>query len=355
MILTLSSTEAMAVACVDAAGNSLQIMEISKDAARWIEEKALWAAEEAGAIARAQLEEFQAQYREAASISKITESVSETANAASEERYATSPTVCEAINTAKAWADTLTEGCGAYVKAAEKITNKISDCNGTGLNCETNEERREEIAGQIGQMFEHEDGDKLALVLDGARLFMRNDQTGYTLDPATKEETDMALDLVIGLEQNDLPRAPDGSFYDTSVPENAEKVTLWARKQLLSSIADKTLLDINSMYQPTDSGRAGLMQQLDERVNYFNSEEYLKLLSNTNDKDNLPLNWDQMSPSQKHRWNQNAPKDSKLVSSEQAIRMLGEQMAVQLRLSKLNLEINQKTATMQSLHYKMVL
>ncbi|WP_318515602.1 hypothetical protein [Photobacterium leiognathi] len=349
--LSLSS-EVSANACIDAIGNSLQIAEIAKDAAVWVEEKGMMIQQEANAIIRSQWENMQNNMREAESVSKVTESVSETANAASEERYSASPTACQAIQKATAWVNSFSENCGAYVTIAEKVTNRITDCEGTGLNCNVNRERKRDIADKLKRYFDDEDGDKLTVALDGSRLFRPANNTELTLDPADEEQTQIALDLMIGLDEKPLPRTASGSFLDPSSDADAETLNKWARSQIVESVADNALLRNHQLVKPTNGNKASLLAQLKERVDYYNSEQFIKLLTNTNDKDNLPSEWNTMTPAEKHAWNQTAPISAQVTSSEQVIRFLGEMQALQLQITHMTLEINRSNNVLLALDYK---
>lgn len=348
----LSSKQAYAVACFDPVGSSLQLTEIAKDAAVWVEEKAMMLSQEANAIIRSEWTSLQDNLRESESVSKVTESVSETANAASEERYASSPTACQAIQKAKAWANSFSENCGAYVTIAKKVTNRITDCEGTGLNCNVNKERKADIANKLKGYFDTENGDKLTIALDGSRLFQGTDNDSLTLDPADDEQTEIALDLLIGLEDHPLPRTASGDFLNPDSDADAERLNGWARQQIVQSVADNALLKNHQLLKATGDNEASLLAQLKDRVDYYNSEEFIKLLSNTNNKDALPSDWGTMTPSEKHAWNQNAPNDQKVTSSEQVIRFIGEMQALELQLAHMNLQFNHSTNVLTAMNVK---
>lgn len=357
ILSSFSSTQVHAVACVDPVGNKLQLSEIAKDAALWVEEKGMMLQQEANSIIRSEWNNIQDNLREAESVTKVTESVSETANAASEERYASSPTACQAIQKAKAWVNSFGDNCGAYVTIAQKVTNRISDCEGTGLNCNVNKDRKAEIAEQLKSYFETENGDKLTTALDGSRLFELANNNELTLDPAEKEQTEIALDLLIGLDDHPLPRTASGDFLNPDSEADAERLNSWARKQIVQSVADNALLRNHQLLKATGDNKneASLLAQIKDRVDYYNSEEFIKLLSNTNNKDALPSNWDSMSPTEKHAWNQSAPNDQKITSSEQVIRFIGEMQALELQLAHMNLQFNHSSNVLTALNVKALL
>ncbi|EGQ9239490.1 TPA: hypothetical protein I7142_18330 [Vibrio vulnificus] len=355
-LLSLSSAPAFAVVCTDPTGNFLHLEEMAKDAAIWIEEKGLYMAQMAQEKAAALYEQMRAEYNASAEISATTTSISTTQNAASEERYASSPSVCGTLSRAKGVMESLTSSCNNPVTRAvfENNQSQITDCGlgGSGLNCDRVASRRKEISGELSRAVRERNGKNLTLLLDGSKLVGLGDTPMY---PEDKAQHDLALSLLLGVEDpTDMPRRADGQMMDANIPSQARTMNQWARKHVIRSIPNGAISRVKRLYEPMPDGSMSAMDRLEEQVNYFNSEQFIKLLSNTNNKDNLPSNWAELSPEQKHDWNQNADIDEKIVSSEQVVRMLGEMEALSLRLGFLTLEAQLSTNTLAAMQLKVM-
>ena len=353
-ICSLASAPALAVVCTDPTGNMLHLEEMAKDAAIWVEEKSMYIAGMTQDKAISYYEMLRGEYNASASISATTTAISTTQNAASEERYATSPSVCGTLARAKGVMESLTNTCSNPVTKAvfENNQSQITDCGngGSGLNCNRVEKRRSQIASEISAAVKERDGKDLMLLLDGSKLVGLGDTP---MHPDDKEKHDLALSLLLGVEDpKDMPRRADREMMNPNVPSQARAMNQWARKHVLRSIPNGAISRVKKLYDPQPDGTMSTMDRLEEQVNYYNSEQFIKLLSNTNNKDGLPSNWEQLSPSQKHDWNRKASVDKKLVSSEQVIRMIGEMEGLSLRLQYLSLEAQISTNTLTAMQLK---
>lgn len=339
-----------AATCTDPSGNALHIQEMMKNAAMWAEEKSLQVAEIAQEKATSLYETLRAEYNASATISATTTAISSTSNAASEERYSTSPSACASFTRAKSILNSLTDSCDNPISAAvfENNQAQITDCGhgGTGLNCGRVAKRRGEITSHIVEAIKEKDGDVLLNVLNGGALLGLGDSPMQVSD---EEDHQLAMSLLLGVEDMPaLPRLADGSLPKASDLNSSREMSQWARRHVLRSIPNTALADIHRLYAPQKDGSASTMAQIEDQVNYYSSEEFIRLLSNTNDKSQLPSNWNELTPAQKHDWNNSAPTNKKLTSSEQVLRMLGEMEALSLRLqfmsAEASLSINALTA-----------
>ncbi|CCO46826.1 conserved exported hypothetical protein [Vibrio nigripulchritudo SOn1] len=349
------TSHAGAVVCTDPTGNSLHIQEMAKDAALWAEEKSMWVSGMASDKALSIYETMKNEYFASASISSQTTAVSSTANAAAEERYATSPSACETFTRVKAFADSFETTCENPVTEAmfEHTQAQIADCGvgGSGLNCGRVDSQRSLVTNKLAAAIDEQDGDKLVLMLDGAQLLGLSDSP---MRPENNEENAVAFALLLGMDEpKNLPRNANGTLPDGTDKHSSKRMSDWATEHVYRSVANSALTKVKQMYEPTGDGKASLMAQLKERVDYYNSPDFLKLLTNTNDKRNLPSNWDMLTPAQKHDWNQNAPADQQLVSSEQVLRMLGEMKMVSLQLEYLTLESAYTNTSLNALQLKL--
>ncbi|MGD8116831.1 hypothetical protein [Vibrio sp. TRT 29B02] len=351
----LFTSQASAVVCTDPAGNALHIQEMLKDAALWAEEKSMWVAGMASDKALSIYETMKNEYFASANISSQTTAVSSTANAASEERYATSPTACETFTRVKAFADSFDNVCENPVSKAmfEHTQAQITDCGvgGSGLNCGRVAKQRGIVTNKLATAINEKDGDALVLMLDGAQLLGLSD---IPMQPDNRDENAVAFALLLGMDEPvNLPRNADGSLPDGTDKHSSKRMSDWATGHVYRSVANSALTKVKQMHEPTPDGKASLMAQLKERVDYYNSPEFLKLLTNTNDKDQLPSNWEMLSPAQKHDWNRKASADKKLVSSEQVLRMLGEMQMLSLQLEYFTLESAYTNTSLNALQLKL--
>ncbi len=351
------SFNANAVVCVDAIGNSLQMEEMASSAARWIEEKASWASQLAQDKALSVYENMQSDLRASNEISAVTTSVSSTSNAHAEERYLTSPSACKSVRGAKALIESWASNCGASSSSELDVENhinaKIIDCqNGSGLHCDALKNKRNAITNRLVSAVENQDGEDLALMLDGGVVLGVG--TGV-MTPANQQAHDDALALILGVDDTQsLPRTLDGSLATSNDPNAVKRTTEWAAKRTVESIANKALIDVNNLYKHTN-GKQSIMAQLEEQVKYYNSEEFLKLLTNTNDKSNLPSDWGTMHPEAKFEYLKTVPDDQKIVSSEQVKRMHAEMMSLQLILTFLNTKTNVTSTSLIALQNKVLI
>ncbi|MBF4438125.1 hypothetical protein ERJ77_27305, partial [Vibrio anguillarum] len=192
------SQSAWSVVCVDAIGNGLQLEEMASSALRWAEEKSALLAEYTQNEALSYLDNMKAEYRASAQISAITTSTSTTANAASEERYAASPSACGTLARAKAFVAGVTTCDDPIVEnSIQARLNRIADCSthGSKLNCNKVSERRNEIAQVIVKAVNERDGDTLVAVLDGGVNF---GLTQEVMSPENQALNDAAFDLILG-------------------------------------------------------------------------------------------------------------------------------------------------------------
>ncbi|MCG9578605.1 hypothetical protein L1D14_20515 [Vibrio tubiashii] len=351
----LFSPHSLAVVCTDPSGNMLHIQEMLKDAAMWGEEKAILAAEMAQEKAMSLWETSRSEYNASAQISATTTAISSTSNAAAEERYTSSPSACDSFVRAKALLGSMTDSCDNPVTKAlfENNQSQIVDCGvgGTGLNCGRVDKERSRIANALSDAVSERDGNALLTMLDGGKLI---GLSASPMQPTDKEKHDLAMSLLLGVETpRNLPRLADGTLPNGNDKHSAKLMSDWAREHVLRSVPNAALSRIKGMYDPTEGGQASLMAQMEERVMYYSSERFLKLLTNTNDKD-LPSNWDMLTPEQKHEWNRNAAQDKKMTSSEQVIRMLGEMESVSLQLQYFTLESTLSTNALQALTLKAI-
>lgn len=355
--LALSSvwcSQTYAVVCTDPSGNALHIQEMLKDAAMWAQEKSIYMAEMAQDKALSIWSASQSEYNSSAIISSTTTAVSQTQNASAEERYATSPSACESFSRAKSVLESMTSSCENPVTQAvfQNNQSQIVDCGngGSGLNCGRVDAERKKIASALSLAITEQDGNKVINMLDGSKLLGMG---SMPMHPSDKESHDIAMSLLLGVETpKNIPRLADGSLPDSANSNGARTMSNWARDQIIRSIPNAALARVKSLYDPKEDGSASTMAQLEDRVNYYSSEEFIKLLTNTNDKSQLPSNWNTLTPEQKHEWNLNAEMDEKLVSSEQVLRMLGEMESVSLQLSLMQLESTHSINGLEALQLK---
>ncbi|RYU63828.1 hypothetical protein [Aliivibrio finisterrensis] len=342
VIIALSfSFKANAVVCIDAIGNALQLEEMVSSAARWVEEKSAWAAEYAQENALAEFEDMQSEYRASAEISAVTTSVSSTANAHAEERYIASPSACSAIQGAKALYDSFSANLCAEDESKVAVESlelsKITDCGvgGSGLHCGALKKKRESISSRLVSAVNEKDGESLAAMLDGGTVLGVGDGV---MSPDKQQAQDDAFALILGVEDTkSLPRRLDGSLATNDDPHAIAATTQWARQHALESIPNSALKRIKGLYDHQD-GKKSIIAQLEERVQYYNSEEFLKLITNTNSKDSLPADWGTMHPEAKFSYLQTLPSSEQPVSSEQVTRMIAEMISLQLALDFLTTE-----------------
>ena len=353
-LLSITCSPAYAVTCIDPSGNALHIQEMLKDAAMWAEEKKMIISEMTQDKALSIWESMKAETNASAIISTMTTAVSTTSNAAAEERYATSPSACDSFARAKSVLESFTDSCENPVTQAvfENNQAQIVDCSngGTGLNCGRVAKQREHIASTLTGAIREKDGAKMLNLLDGSKLFGLSDMPMQVEDA---ESHDIAMSLLLGVEEPvNIPRNADGSLPSSDNENSARTMSNWARAQIVRSIPNAAIARIKALYDPKEDGSASTLAQLEDRVNYYSSEEFIKLITNTNDKSKLPSNWDTLTPEQKHEWNLEADTDQKIVSSEQVLRMLGEMESVSLQLSYMTLESTLSTNTLQALLLK---
>lgn len=354
LIFTLTSSPAFAAVCTDPTGNALHLQEMAKDAAIWVEEKSMYIASMTQEKAISLYEMMRQEYMQSAEISATTSAISTTQNAASEERYSASPSACESFKRVKGYLNSMTSTCDNPLTKAvfENNQSQITDCGGggSGLNCDRVQTRRQEIASEINNAVRDKDGSKLLNILDGSKLL------GLSDAPMTKDkahEHDLALSLLLGVEEpSDFPRLANGDMLDPSTTSGSVGVSTWARGHIMRSVPNAAIARIKRLNEPQSDGSASQMDMLKEQVNYYNSEQFIKLLTNTNDKGGLPSNWEQLTPAQKHDWNRLANTDRKMTSSEQVIRMLGEMEALSLRLNFMQLESANSTNALTALQLK---
>lgn len=350
------SHSALAVVCTDATGNALQLEEMASSAGRWIEEKGMWAAELAQEHALTLYENVKAEINAANEITAVTTSISSTANAHATERYLTSPSACSTMRGAKALLDSLSNSnCkdDEYKSVAKHLAQRIRDCqNGTGLHCDDMGRRREAITSRIVKAVEDQDGETLMGMLDGAVVLGVGDEIMHP-DDAQKNED--ALALLLGVSDTEtLPRTINGSLPTANDPAAIARTTEWAVDRTLESIPNAALLHVNGLYKPQD-GKQSIIAQLEERVKYYNSEEFIKLITNTNDKSSLPSDWDTMHPDAKHMYLQSLPIERKIVSSEQVIRMQAEMQSLSLMLQFMTAESSLTNTSLIALQNKIML
>ncbi|USD35485.1 MULTISPECIES: hypothetical protein [Vibrio] len=347
---------ALAVVCTDPSGNALHIQEMIKDAAIWAEEKGVMLSGMAQDKALSIWEAAQAEYNASATISATTTAISSTANAAAEERYATSPTACEAVTRVKAFANSFQTVCDnpATEFVLENNQSQIVDCSengGSGLNCGRVANQRKHITQSIVSAVNAKDGQSLIQMLDGGQVLGLSD---LPMTPENMANHDIAYSLLLGVEEpNDIPRIANGELPSPNDKHGALAVSRWAERHVYRSVANAAIAEVKRLYDPTENGRASIMDQIEERVNYYNSEEFYKLLTNTNDKSNVPSNWDTLTPEQKHDWNLNAPSSEKMTSSEQVIRMIGEMTAFSLQLESMTLKSTLTSTGLDALNLKL--
>lgn len=345
-----------AVVCVDATGNALQVEEMASSAGRWLEEKAAWAAQLTQDHALSAYETLQSEIRASNEISAVTTSVSSTANAHATERYLTSPSACNTMRGAKALLDSWAGGgCDdyEYKSVAKHLAQRIRDCqNGTGLHCNEMANRREAITSRIVDAVENKDGETLTGMFDGAAVLGVGNEI---MRPADAQKHEDALALVLGVDDAEtLPRTINGSLPTANDPVAIARTTQWAVDRTLESIPNAALLHVNSLYKPQD-GKQSIIAQLEERVKYYNSEEFIKLITNTNDKSSLPSDWGTMHPDAKHLYLQSLPMNKKVVSSEQVIRMQAEMQSLSLILQFMTTESSLTNTSLIALQNKIML
>ncbi|ACH64644.1 hypothetical protein ACTFQF_00085 [Aliivibrio fischeri] len=350
--------KANAVVCVDAVGNALQLEEMASSAARWIEEKSAWAAQYAQENALAEFENMQSEYRASAEISAVTTSVSSTANAHAEERYIASPSACSAIQGAKALYDSFSSNLCADNSSKTEVESlelsKITDCGvgGSGLHCGALKKTRENISSRLVSAINEKDGETLAAMLDGGTVLGVGDKV---MSPDQQQSNDDAFALILGVDDTkSIPRRLDGSLATSDDPHAIAATTKWARQHALESIPNAALKRIKGLYDHQD-GKKSIIAQLEERVQYYNSEDFLKLITNTNSKDSLPADWGTMHPEAKFAYLQTLPANEQPVSSEQVTRMIAEMMSLQLALDFLSVESNVSSNTLIAIQTKVML
>ncbi len=343
-----------AATCVDPTGNALQIKEMLASASRWVDEKSKWASQIAQDKALAEYQNLQDSYRTSATISAITTSVSSTENAHAEERYATSPSACSTMRGAKALLDSWSglNSCNSeeLLEKTELAYSKIRDCqNGSGLHCDKLKDKREEISSRLVQAVKTQDGETLSTMLDGATVLGIG---SGVMSPENDQKHADALALLLGVNDTpNLPRSLDGTLANPDDPHAINRTTEWASNLTVNSIADAALLEVHDLYRHKD-GKKSIMAQLEERVKYFNSEEFIKLITNTNDKSQLPSDWDTMHPEAKFAYLSTLPVDQQIVSSEQVARMQAEMMSLLLPLMYLNTKANVTNVSLVALQNK---
>ncbi len=348
------SVPAHAVTCVDPTGNGLQISEMVASAGRWVEEKATWMTSLAQDQALAMYSDLQDNLRASATISSITTSISSTANAHAEERFATSPSACSTLRGTKALLDAWSELTACSVVEAQKARSqtlaRIRDCqNGTGLHCDDLQNIRKDLTGRLVDAVTDQDGEKLSGMLDGATVLGIG---SGVITPNNQQQHDDALALILGVNDTpNLPRTLNGNLASLDDPHAVRKTTEWAADRTMESIANAALLSVNDLYRHQD-GEQSVMAQLEERVKYYNSEEFIKLITNTNDKSKLPSDWDTMHPEAKFQYMSTLPVSQQIVSSEQVARMQAEMTSLQLVLNFLNTKANQTTVSLVALQNK---
>lgn len=347
---------ANALVCTDATGAVLAKANLLVQAYNWIEEKSEWAASEAQKWAVAEWEQQKAQYLASSEISAVTSATSITGNAASEERYAASPSACGSFTRAKAYLDSFSSSCDSplnqYLFDAQ--VSKLADCGlgGSGLNCGIAEDKRRNISEKISEAVSNQDGEKLlAMVNPASSLGL----SATPADPNLEDETNIAVNLLIGTKDPvNIPRTVNGNILGGDA-ESDSQVTRWAENIALADISDSTISKVVTLYAPTIVGgekKASQMAQLEDWVNYYNGEEFLKQLTNTNDKSNLPSDWYSRTPDAKHAYLASLDADEKVTSSEQAIRMIGEIMSFSLRLDFMSVESGLNNNTLNALILK---
>lgn len=347
---SLVSTHVAAVVCVDATGNALQIEEMLSSAARWVEEKSAFAAEYVQNEAISIYDNLQAEYRASAEIRATTTATSVTANAAAEERFLVSPSACQSLARAKASVNSLVNPCDdeSKKKATQTLMNKIADCgrNGSGLNCGAAERRRKEVSNVIVDAIKDRDADTLSTVLDGAVNFGLGDQV------LTKENESLnqaSFDLLLGLETpKNIPRTAGGNLPRADDEQGQLMLANWAHDLMIDQVAGSALTKVRGLYNHID-GNKSQMARLKERVDYYNSEEFIKLITNTNDKSSLPPDWETMRPEARYAYLETLPTNQQIVSSEQVIRMMAEMESLSLQFDYMNLESSLTGNTLQAL------
>lgn len=349
----LVATPSQAVVCIDATGTQLQLKEMAETAIQWSKERAAWAAEYAQKAALSSWETAKQEYYASAQISSITTATSTTANAASDERYQPSPSACGTIAGIKNMVDALVNPCNDEQALArtQLLMNKITDCGigGSGLNCGAVKNRREEVTGMITQAIKNRDAEKLQQVLDAGPNFGLG---ARKMSEDTEDVDDAAFDLLMGMNPpTDIPRTASGSLPDPSDTDGVLKVANWARSRVADSVATGMLIKNRAAHQNIN-GEAAMMDRIAERVNYYDSPEFIKMLTNTNDKSKLPMDWETMHPDAKFAYLSTLPPDEQVVSSEQVIRMMGEMESLMLRLNFMALESLQGTNTLTALLVK---
>ncbi|MBY7854231.1 hypothetical protein KW429_11045 [Vibrio fluvialis] len=349
----LLATPSYAVVCIDATGTQLQLKEMAETAIQWARERAAWAAEYAQNAALSSWETAKQEYYASAQISSITTATSTTANAASDERYQPSPSACGTIAGIKNMVDALVSPCdnNQALARSQLLMNKIADCGigGSGLNCGAVKGRRDEVTTLITKAVKDRDGEKLQRILDAGPNFGLG---ARKMSPDTEDVDDAAFDLLIGMNPPaNIPRTAAGTLPDPSDEDGVLKVANWARSRVADSVATGMLIKNRASYQHVN-GEASMMDRIAERVNYYDSSQFIKMVTNTNDKSKLPMDWETMHPDAKFAYLSTLPPEQQIVSSEQVIRMMAEMESLMLRIDFMSLESLQATNTLTALLVK---
>ncbi|MEI8659446.1 hypothetical protein [Vibrio sp. Hal054] len=345
---------AYAIVCTDPAGNALQIQEMVKDAGLWVQEKGMMLTQMAQDKAMSLYETYQSEYNASAGISSVTTAISSTENAASEERYTTSASACDTLNRSLSIVNSFSDSCENPVTEAffSNEQDQITDCSlgGSGLNCGRVQARRQQIATAVNDAVENKDGRKLLNILSGEKLLGLSDQP---MLPADEKEHMIALSLLLGVEDpTNLPRAANGAMLDISDENSAKELSYWARRHLLRSVPNAALTRVYQLYSPDAEGNASTMARIKDQVDYYTSEQFIKLITNTNDKSSLPSGWDTASPAEKHAYNQKADISKRITSSHEVTRYIAEMMSLSLRMQSIDIETNLNSNSMLALQLK---
>lgn len=284
--ILLASQTANAVVCTDPTSANLITAQTAIQAEHSLMDQAISTADIAKDVVVAEVNQLQSTMNTMAEIQKLNKPKTDTANLEQQAKMEPSPTMCDSITTATNYYESLDDlWCEAdndSLDFTESVVNADSD---------PDELPRKQIQDELAELVEdattNGNIDGTALSVSGVIPGMA--EGGYSKSEAEQQRTKTLLKVMFNA--GDIEPMPKGA-YDAPLNSNSSDeakraLAEWQKNTNRLFIAYNTAMRVSSLSDPryvNNTLTKSVIEQLKEKVDYYNSEEFIKTIGNGLDK-----------------------------------------------------------------------
>ncbi|MGF1826857.1 hypothetical protein [Vibrio splendidus] len=289
-ISILTPFSANAVVCTDPTGLGQIISQSAQDAMLWAEEKGMALTELSMTELMEKWKASQDTTRVLAQTQALSTTASETANLEQQAKMEPSPLMCDGINSVvgiyESLDDFYCETSNASLDFAEQLTQEASceegRCNST----------QQTIADEAVELFENEaiSGDDVDMSkMNIAGVLPGLGEAGYSKSPEEKDRIDTLIKVLFN--PGSVRRMPTGAnggrITSDSSPEAVRSYNRWLKDYLRTTAGFNTAKRVSGLTDPRDHNGhkvQSVLEQVKKDIDFYNSEEQIKLYGNGGDK-----------------------------------------------------------------------